>query len=898
MSRFRRTARAARRRIQGVRERLSGEDLLVGLVRPEPWTTANQLRDLRESLRRVSPTALLLTEGEATDPEHLLLRLEPDVRLDEAALAEALGVARRSGRPVVAGGGDPLGALDPRDVLASWSAWSAVGTTPHAASAVDVLRLLDGDHVSVARWWSPGTGDGSLPLAQQRRFRTDLAEARTDGLLAALARLREERPADVDAWRTWMLGNPLPEWYADAVGGGPAYARAVGRLVRALLDGLDAPASARVPVGPRRTAYAAAHGTLLDLALLLDHDGDHPTGLPVEGDLVALPDGLSEPVAGMPPAWRRIEPVDRVGHARLLHAWDDGGQARLRGAAWTDYGPGGDVEVELLTTGTWHAAQVTTWRDDQVALAVDRAHEDHDAGFEVSAPGRPDAVRVRQGGTVHELVPVWTPGPPRGAPRVTGAELRDGALRLTLDGPAAASRLVGPRARGDVGEAEGTTLVFPLTAVAFGEHGTLPAGRYRLEGSDVGASGPLLADQPDLRDGATGVVLDVGPAGRLQVQVGTALTTWERSARGQQVLRDRVSRPTRTVLLEAFHGRSGGDNPGPVARALHELDPGLDLAFVVDDPRVRLPPGSRAVVRRSAQWHDLLSSAAAHVGNAAAPSWWSKPDHQVHLQTWHGTPLKRIGEDRGPGDLAVWRHRRDVASQSARWDGLVSANPLSSTAFRTAFGYDGPMLETGYPRNDVLVDPGRRDAEARRVRAALGILPGQRVVLYAPTWREYAGVRDAKPLHLEAPAVTSALGDTVVLVRGHYNATGSPDAFVGADRVVDVTRYPDMAPLLCAADALVTDYSSAMFDFALADRPIVLLVPDLEQYRDVERGFYLDLEAHAPGELVRTTAEVVDVLRGADTRAAERAAFRQEFCPWDDGQAAPRLARWLLERIS
>ncbi len=905
--------RAARRAWRRGRERLTGDAPLVGLVRPEPWTTEAHLAVLRAALLEVSPTSLLLVAGtgahagdpaDGCEPEHLLLRLEPDAQLDVAALSTALDVARTTGQPVVAAGAAPLGSLDPRDVIAGAHAWAEIGATPHTAVAGDVLSLLDADHVSVERWWSPGLGDAALPLAEQRRFRTDLAQARTTDLVAALARLRELRPGDVDVWRVWMLRGPLPGWYADAVGGGPSYSEALAPLVRALLDGLDPEALAHVPVPARRAAYAVARGTLEDLALLLDHDGDHPTGLPYDAatGLVGLPAGLSDQVADMPEEWRRVEDVDRVSHAALVHAWRDGDVTHLLGVAWTDYAPGLEPDVQLGMGGAWLDTYVQPWEDDQVALAVGRAHEDHaTAGFRVVAATGTELsfVRVGTSGPHHVIEPAWTPDPPGRAPRVVAAAVRDGALRLTLDRPAAAATLTGPRARAHDGSADGPTLVLPLTTTAFGEDGPLPAGRYRLDGPDVGVAGGLLADPPELCEGPLGVLLGVGPAGRLQVQVTTALTTAERSVRGQQLLRERASTRTRrrTVLLESFHGRSGGDSPGPVAEALHALAPDLDLAFVVDDPRVQLPAAARPVVRRSGEWHDLLQSAAAYVGNAAAPSWWTKPAHQVHLQTWHGTPLKRIGEDRGPGDLAVWRHRRDVASQAAGWDALVSANPLSSRAFRTAFGYDGPMLESGYPRNDVLLDPARRDAANDRVRGALGIGPDQQVVLYAPTWREYAGVREAKPLYLDAPAVTAAVPDAVVLVRGHYNATGSPDAYAEEDRVVDVTRYPDIAPLFCAADVLVTDYSSVMFDFVLLDRPVVLLTPDLEQYRDVERGFYLDLEARPPGDLVRTTDEVVERLRGPDRGAAARAAFREEFCPWDDGHAAERVARWLLERL-
>ena len=171
------------------------------------------------------------------------------------------------------------------------------------------------------------------------------------------------------------------------------------------------------------------------------------------------------------------------------------------------------------------------------------------------------------------------------------------------------------------------------------------------------------------------------------------------------------------------------------------------------------------------------------------------------------------------------------------------------------------------------------------------------MVLYAPTWREYVGIREAKPLYLDAERLTAALPDAVVLVRGHYNSTGQDDVFVGHPRIHDVTRYPDVADLFLAADVLVTDYSSVMFDFALTDRRIVLMAPDLEQYRDAERGFYFDIEEKAPGPLVRTTDEVVEAIVAPDAHAGARAAFRGEFCPWDDGQASRRVVDYLLARL-
>ena len=335
------------------------------------------------------------------------------------------------------------------------------------------------------------------------------------------------------------------------------------------------------------------------------------------------------------------------------------------------------------------------------------------------------------------------------------------------------------------------------------------------------------------------------------------------------------------------------DNPAAIARALAAREPGLDLVWVVDDPSVEVPEGMRAVARRTPGWFEALAGAHAYVSNAAAPPWFAKKPGQIHLQTWHGTPLKRIGEDRGPGDLNTWRHRRSLARQAACWDGFVSPSPFCSEVFRSAFSYDGQMLEIGYPRNDLLLSAGAPDVRAR-TRRRLGVGDDQRVVLYAPTWREYLGVRDSKPLFLDPTRLVAEMPGAVVLVRGHYNASRQADVLLGRDQVVDVTRYPDIADLYLAADALVTDYSSVMFDFALTDKPVVLLTPDLDRYRDVERGFYFDIEAASPGPMVTTTDDVVAALLADDAHAAARAGFRERFCPWDDGHAADRAVDHLL----
>ena len=173
------------------------------------------------------------------------------------------------------------------------------------------------------------------------------------------------------------------------------------------------------------------------------------------------------------------------------------------------------------------------------------------------------------------------------------------------------------------------------------------------------------------------------------------------------------------------------------------------------------------------------------------------------------------------------------------------------------------------------------------------------MLLYAPTWRENArqsGGGYAKVLHLDSEEVTAARPDVTVLVRGHANTAGRASVDDGS-RVVDVTAYPDIARLYLASDALVTDYSSVFFDYALTDRPILFLVPDLAEYRDRLRGFYLDLEEVAPGPLLRSTKDVLDHLDDDPGHyAPQRQALRDRFAPHDDGHATERLVERVFAR--
>ena len=348
------------------------------------------------------------------------------------------------------------------------------------------------------------------------------------------------------------------------------------------------------------------------------------------------------------------------------------------------------------------------------------------------------------------------------------------------------------------------------------------------------------------------------------------------------------------VVYDAFEGRYS-DNPRALYERMGRERPG-DSHVWLCDPRcadgfpadVATVPFGTAAARAALEDADLV------VANTHLDLAWDKKPGAVYLQTWHGTPLKRIHRDvLWAPDGVLARLDADVA----RWDYLLSPNAVSSPRLREAFGFAGEVLEVGYPRNDLL---SSADAPAVRagVRQALGIPDGVTAVLYTPTWRDdefYATSTVTWALDVEA--FQRRLGPGYrLLPRLHYKMTGRGEP-LESPAVIDVSRHPDVQELYLAADVMVTDYSSTMFDFAITGKPLLFFAYDLECYRDSLRGFYFDLEPLAPGPVLQTSDQVLTALQDLDTVRADHAGryaeFRRRFAHLEDGRAGERL-EWLF----
>jgi len=441
----------------------------------------------------------------------------------------------------------------------------------------------------------------------------------------------------------------------------------------------------------------------------------------------------------------------------------------------------------------------------------------------------------------------------------------------------------------------------------------LASGRWQLHArtatgeTEVGAGRRLLSQLPAPRQiGIHEVALEPYRGDALQIRVRLAsadfggygqrkLAEWYHANLAHGQIDD-------VVVFDSHGGKQYSCNPRAIYDELRRRDTGLPCVWITRDGQFAVPDGGRTVVRDSREHYELAARARFLVSNMLQPSWYRRPDGQLYLQTWRGTPLKRMGLDLERPQFAngIAYHDR-IRTDVAGWSALLSANTFSTPIFRRAFSFAGEILEYGSPRNDLLRSP-QSAMRAAGIRRQLGLSADQRIVLYAPTWRDDATTKAAGygfPQHLDLGALAQALGaEYVTLVRAHPMIEETLVTDVADGRVIDVTTYPDIADLLLIADVLITDYSSAMFDFAVTGRPMLFLTYDFERFRDRLRGFYFDFETEAPGPLLRTGDDVIDAIRrlddvSRDYRAAYD-AFAAKFCGLEDGQAAVRAVDWLL----
>lgn len=360
-----------------------------------------------------------------------------------------------------------------------------------------------------------------------------------------------------------------------------------------------------------------------------------------------------------------------------------------------------------------------------------------------------------------------------------------------------------------------------------------------------------------------------------------------------------LKKDPKLILFESGVGKQIADSPKAIYDKLLETEADYKYVWIYNGKKPIKQSHTRAVKRLSPEYYYYLAKSKYWINNQNFPYYIKKQKSQIYIQTWHGTPLKKMQNDvkdfKGKDSGYLTRVNKAVK----QWDYLISPSPYATKAFRSAFNYKKEVLEVGYPRNDLFYDePTKQQQLIDQVVNEYNLPKDKKVILYAPTFRDDAVNNKNKhqfDLQLDLNKLYENFADDyVLLIRAHVivaNNLKIPQEL--SDFAINVSNYEDIQHLYLTADICITDYSSVMFDFAHTKRPLLFYTYDLQHYKENLRGFYMNFEDEAPGPLMLDMDEVVSSIANVEKVMKEYQgkydAFHQKYCALDQGDASEKI---------
>lgn len=338
------------------------------------------------------------------------------------------------------------------------------------------------------------------------------------------------------------------------------------------------------------------------------------------------------------------------------------------------------------------------------------------------------------------------------------------------------------------------------------------------------------------------------------------------------------------VFFVATHDDSEEGNVGIVAQALKKKNPAFELCFLTRGDGIHHP--FDFFVKKA---YHMATSGTIFMDNEFMPMAYTPIDRRVKVvQLWHGTgSIKRIGLDVETGQVA-----KLAAKANKRITHLIVNSERTKKQYARAFGVtEDKTYVLGLPRTDLILDEVLIRRKRREFFAQFPELQEKKCILYAPTFRD--DEVGTPRLALELKELTAAMQeDEVLLLRLHpHVAENFSDEVLEAygASVINMSGFSGVTTLLAAADCLITDYSSIIYEFCLLDRPMIFYAYDLQKFREEGRNFYEDYEQYVPGPVVKSQQELVNIWQQGFEWKKKVADFRRKEFKFLDKNALKRL---------
>lgn len=353
------------------------------------------------------------------------------------------------------------------------------------------------------------------------------------------------------------------------------------------------------------------------------------------------------------------------------------------------------------------------------------------------------------------------------------------------------------------------------------------------------------------------------------------------------------------VLFISYYGNQYGCNPKYLSLYMTQQNREWDIVWAFIHPENYKIKGVRKVRYMSLKYFYELSTSQTIISNYRMTELFCKRKGQLYIQTWHSSlRLKMIEQD--TEDTLPLHYIRMAKADSQNIDFLLSGCKYSTSIFKRCFWYEGEIVATGTPRNDLLF---KKDQKLREnILQQIGLFPSSKVVFYAPTFRKGDSLKYYDICYDKLVNVLEQHfgGKWNIMVRLHPHLRNlSKQLLTNEALVTDVTLFDDIQELLFVSDLLITDYSSLMFDFAITYRPCLLYVPDLKEYTSKDRSLYFKIE-ELPFPICKTQGQLLENICNYNkiSYTDKISKFLQSIGSYETGHASEKVVDLILHNIS
>ena len=357
------------------------------------------------------------------------------------------------------------------------------------------------------------------------------------------------------------------------------------------------------------------------------------------------------------------------------------------------------------------------------------------------------------------------------------------------------------------------------------------------------------------------------------------------------------------VIADNFIGKEIGDNTGAIVNALVDMNADVKVFWVLNKNIINNVDPEKYKKVNCVQFGSIkylytLATSKIWLDNVRNPFCIKKRKKQFYIQTWHGGfGFKRMEKD--CEDILEKQYIKKAKNDSKNINLLITNSKWQKKYLEECFYYDGEILVSGYPRNDILIDDSKFDKIKEKVYKDLGVSKDTKLLLYAPTFRDD---RSTECYNMDYERLLKVLNKKFsskwkIIIRLHPNIADM-DLFDGMKNIINVSKYPSLNDLMIASDMLISDYSTVVFDYSYLSKPILLYASDYEKYSS-ERGLLFTYD-ELPFPYAYDNDELEKVVLSYSTNKfiTELKKFYKKNGLLEDGHASERIAKIIIKKVS